>query len=563
MKQQMLTIGAALSLLTLFIVSNCTSSLITTTPIVETEVPKTLTPELTATPKYQGAKLEAENCNYGGIIKSIEAIDDLTVKFSLCVPDNTFLQKIAHGAFAIQPSEYLVKAIPYGNILKRPIGSGPFVFSEWMPGKNIVLKRFDDYWGEKAKIKVLEFQWKTNPEDRYLELISSPVDGIYSPPIKKYPEIKSNKLLKIEKSPAPSIYYLGFNQNYPPFSDVRVRKAILYGIDRKSIFTSFNEDIVPATYFGPCTVEFACLGREWDQFDPKLSKELLVAAGYASGLQIDFVVYQDPKSKLATPNDVEKLIARQLWNNIGVKINFVATTNLQDLLRSGKFNGIWTSGWIYDYPHVSNFLSIKMNPSNPEGFGDIPPEIIETLQKANKAQDVSSEVTRYTEANNLIQDDVTLIPLYYSKNVNAFYEGIKFAHAPVFGSEKFNIMYSPNDLFLFIQGSEPNSLYCNDETMAQDFRVCDQIMESLMGFDIYTGEVVPRLATSCDWNETLLEYTCHLREGVIFHDGTKLDANDVVVSYTAILDATSPLHKGNTGNFEYAKAFWGKLMNEK
>lgn len=563
MKQQMLTIGAALSLLTLFIVSNCTSSLITTTPIVETEVPKTLTPELTATPKYQGAKLEAENCNYGGIIKSIEAIDDLTVKFSLCVPDNTFLQKIAHGAFAIQPSEYLVKAIPYGNILKRPIGSGPFVFSEWMPGKNIVLKRFDDYWGEKAKIKVLEFQWEKNPEDRYLELISSPVDGIASPPIRKYPEIKSNELLKLEKSPAPSIYYLGFNQNYPPFSDVRVRKAILYGIDRKSIFTSFNEDIVPATYFGPCTVEFACLGREWDQFDPKLSKELLAAAGYATGLQVDFVVYQDPKTKLAAPNDDEKLIARQLWNNIGVKVNFVPTSNLQELLRSGKFNGMWIWGWIYDYPHVSNFLSKKLNPSGLEGFGDIPLEIIETLQKANMAQDISSEVTRYTEVNNLIQDDATLIPLYYSQNVNAFYEEIKFAHAPVFGSEKFSVMYSPNDLFLFIQSAEPNSLYCNDETMVEDFRVCDQITEALMGFDIYTGEVVPRLATSCDGNETLLEYTCHLREGVLFHDGTTLDANDVVVSYTAILDASSPLHKGNTGNFEYAKAFWGKLMNEK
>jgi ABC-type transport system substrate-binding protein len=48
---------------------------------------------------------------------------------------------------------------------------------------------------------------------------------------------------------------------------------------------------------------------------------------------------------------------------------------------------------------------------------------------------------------------------------------------------------------------------------------------------------------------------------VLFHDGTTFDANDVVASFTAGLDAASPLHVGNTGVFEYYDYLWNGLIN--
>jgi ABC-type transport system substrate-binding protein len=111
-----------------------------------------------------------------------------------------------------------------------------------------------------------------------------------------------------------------------------------------------------------------------------------------------------------------------------------------------------------------------------------------------------------------------------------------------------------------MQGNEPISLYCADESDGESLRGCGQVVEGLYSYAI-TGEVRPQLATECTSNEDLSVWTCSLREGVLFHDGTTFDANDVVTSYTAGLDASSPLHVGNTGVFEYYDYLWGGLIN--
>ena len=69
------------------------------------------------------------------------------------------------------------------------------------------------------------------------------------------------------------------------------------------------------------------------------------------------------------------------------------------------------------------------------------------------------------------------------------------------------------------------------------------------------------MATECTANDDLSVWTCSLREGVLFHDGSTFDANDVVASFSAGLDASSPLHTGNSGVFEYYDYLWNGLIN--
>ena len=65
------------------------------------------------------------DCANGQILKEIAAVDDLTVKFTLCVPDPAFPQKAAFSAFSIQPKAYLEKAMVDRSILEKPVGTGP------------------------------------------------------------------------------------------------------------------------------------------------------------------------------------------------------------------------------------------------------------------------------------------------------------------------------------------------------------------------------------------------------------------------------------------------------
>jgi ABC-type transport system substrate-binding protein len=106
----------------------------------------------------------------------------------------------------------------------------------------------------------------------------------------------------------------------------------------------------------------------------------------------------------------------------------------------------------------------------------------------------------------------------------------------------------------------PQGLYCADETAPTALLVCSHLAEGLFGFAPNTATVVPVLAEGCEPGADLLLWRCSLRSGVSFHDGTTLDANDVVLSFAAQWDADHPLHRGREGAFQpFIEAFGGLL----
>jgi ABC-type transport system substrate-binding protein len=117
------------------------------------------------------------------------------------------------------------------------------------------------------------------------------------------------------------------------------------------------------------------------------------------------------------------------------------------------------------------------------------------------------------------------------------------------------------DTFVYMQNAEPISLFCADETDGESLSPCQQVTEPLFSYATDSGTVVPRLATACEPNADLTVWSCALRTGVTFHDGSTFDANDVVFSWSVGLDAANPLHVGNTGGFFYYEYLWGGFIN--
>ena len=129
----------------------------TEAPVVATEAPAmTEAPVATEAPAaYEGMMVESPDCDYGGEFKSIEAVDELTVKITLCVPDPAFPSKIAFTSFAIQPAEYLESTGGKGDLLEKPIGTGPYMVESWERGNQLVLKKNPNYWGENTGAETL------------------------------------------------------------------------------------------------------------------------------------------------------------------------------------------------------------------------------------------------------------------------------------------------------------------------------------------------------------------------------------------------------------------------
>ena len=83
----------------------------------------------------------------------------------------------------------------------------------------------------------------------------------------------------------------------------------------------------------------------------------------------------------------------------------------------------------------------------------------------------------------------------------------------------------------------------------------------LLAYEVAGTAIIPSLAEHFEANAELTEWTFHLRPGVTFHDGSALDANDVVLSYAVQWDASNPLHTGRIGSFTYWSGLFGSFLN--
>lgn len=159
------------------------------------------------------AKYEAPNCDYGGEMKSIEAMDDKTVMFTLCSPDPAFPSKIAFSAFGIQSAKHLQATGGGGDLLEKPLGTSAFMLKEWGRGDHITMVPNPNYWGEAPKIKTLIFKWNSEAAARLTALRSGEVDGIDNPDPNDFESIKGDSTLTLYPRQALNVFYVGLNND--------------------------------------------------------------------------------------------------------------------------------------------------------------------------------------------------------------------------------------------------------------------------------------------------------------------------------------------------------------
>ncbi|MBN1201247.1 MAG: peptide ABC transporter substrate-binding protein [Anaerolineae bacterium] len=521
-------------------------------------------PGSTKAQEFEPMVYAAENCDYGGEFLSIEAIDELTVKFTLCRPDPAFPSKVAFSAFAINSADYLEATGGGGDLVDNPIGTGPYMLEEWTRGDNLTLKRFDDYWGDPALTETLVFRWNSEGAARFTELQAGTVDGIDNPTPDDYPAIRESEDLILYDRAGTNTFYIGLNNWVEPLDDVRVRQAIAMGVDRQRIVDNFYPPgSIVATQFMPPTIFGYTPEVSWYDFDPEAGRALLAEAGYPDGFEIELSYRDVFRSYLPEPGRVAEDIAAQLDVNLGITANITVMESgaFIDASDRGELS-MYLLGWGADYPDATNFLDFHFGAGASDQFGDKFDSITEPLKEAAAIADPATRLAIYVKANTAIKENVPMIPVSHAASATAFKASVEGAHASPLGNEYFAVMQVPDqDTLVWMQNAEPIGLYCADETDGESLRACEQINESLLAFEVGGTAVQPALAETYEANEDGTEWTFHLREGVKFHDGSSLDANDVVLSYAVQWDAAHPLHVGRDGSFTYFPGLFDGFLN--
>jgi ABC-type transport system substrate-binding protein len=462
------------------------------------------------------------------------------------------------------PLEFLEATGGGGEELnEKPIGTGPYMVDEWIRGDSLILTRFEDYWREGAPAETAVYRWNQEGAARLVELQAGTVDFITNVSPDDYEAVESDPNLVLVPQDSPNILYLAMTNTFEPFNDPLVRQAIAMGVDRQRIVDNFYpEGSEVASHFTPCSIPNGCEGEEWYEFDPGGARALLAEAGYGDGFETS-IFYRDVFTPyLPEPSLVAAEFQDQLREILGIEAEVVVMESGEFIAESqdGSLDGLYLLGWDADYPHVTNFLDFHFTATNPQ-FGDTHPEIYEVLEEASQIADVAAAAPLYEEANNAIRELVPMVPIAHGALAHAALATVENANYPPFGVNELFRMDPGKDTFVYMQSNEPIGLYCGDQSDVESLRPCQQVVETLFEYGEDSGDVVPELATECTSNEDSTVWVCTLREGVLFHDGSTMDANDVVFSWAVGIDAGNPLHVGNTGGFVYFDYLWDGLMN--
>lgn len=485
-------------------------------------------------------------------IARIEAVDELTVRFTLCVPDPAFTQKLAVTNFAVNDSGWLADAIADGSLTSTMNGTGPLALSAWEQGVQIVLTRNDAYWGDRAASERVVIQWEPESAARLLQLRAGTVDAADNLAPTDAAAISADASLALLTRPGFNTFYLNFNNRYVPLNDVRVRQAIAMALDRQRIVDTFYPTgSTLATHVPPCVIDGACVGDAWYAQDLVAARALLAEAGYTDGLDLTLSLRETPRAYLPDPIAVATDIQAQLAA-VGIRV----TLDVQEAggyigkLLSGELRGASFSAALPDYPEAWNSLGIDFGSSSGPAHGDQYPQLVALLDEAQRSSDPVEREALFAQINNEIRAQVPVVPIANGASLIAARAAVSELVASPVAMERFaTVRVEGSDTFTWLQGGEPAGLYCMDEEDREAVRICAQVMEGLYGYAEGGTTAEPRLVTGCVSSSDGLVVECTLRSGVRFHNGARLDAGDVLDSFAAAWDCAHPLHVGRTGNF--------------
>jgi peptide/nickel transport system substrate-binding protein len=218
--------------------------------------------------------LNAQKQLFDGI-NEVTAIDDTTVEIGLDAPKGSLLSDLAWGDAVI------VSPATAENNATKPVGTGPFRFSNWVQGDRIELARNEDYWGTPAKLDKVTFRFISDPTAAFAAMMAGDVDVFPNfPAPENLAQFSADPRFQVLIGSTEGETIMAINNARKPFDDVRVREALAHAIDRKAIIDGamFGYGTPIGSHFAPHNPAYEDL-TGLSGHDPDKAKALLAEAG--------------------------------------------------------------------------------------------------------------------------------------------------------------------------------------------------------------------------------------------------------------------------------------------
>ncbi|WP_343715290.1 ABC transporter substrate-binding protein [Inquilinus sp.] len=357
------------------------------------------------------------------LLKSIDKVDDYTVKFTLNGPNAPFIANMAMNFASILSAEYadaLQKAGTPEQIDQVPIGTGPFQLVQYQADALIRFKAFDQYWGGKQKLDNLVFVITPDAAVRYAKLQAGECHVMAYPNPADIPAMKSDAALTVLQKPGLNVGYVAINVQKKPYDDVRVRQAVNMAVNKQAIIDAVYQGTGQAAKnpIPPTMWSYDDSIKDYP-YDPEAAKKLLAEAGYPNGFETD--LWAMPVQRPYNPN--AQRIAELMQNDfakVGIKAKVVSYEwgEYRKRAQEGEHQ-LEQIGWSGDNGDPDNFLNnllgcdaARVGGSNTSKWCN--KEFNDLILKAQSISDQAERTKLYQQAQVIFHDQAPWIPIAHS-----------------------------------------------------------------------------------------------------------------------------------------------------
>ncbi len=296
------------------------------------------------------------------LLKSVEKVDNLTVRITLTRPEAPFLADLAVEWAAIQSKEYADQLLKAGTPEKldlEPVGTGPFYLADYRKDTLIRFRAFPFHWAGRPKLDELIFAITPDASARWTKLQKGDCQVMASPAPGDLAAMKEDEKVTVLEQPGLNVSYLAYDTRAKPFGDVRVRRAMNLAINKKALLEAlYGATAIPAT--GPIPPALWSYNKglrvREEPYMPSAAKKLLGEAGYPEGFPTEIWTAPAEAPFNPDPKHAAAMIQADLAK-IGVKaeIRHMDAATLRARLLKGDQQIVLT-GWAVQNGDPDNVL---------------------------------------------------------------------------------------------------------------------------------------------------------------------------------------------------------------
>lgn len=300
------------------------------------------------------------------MVSAVEAVDPTTVKFTLASPRNYFLVLLAGTNMTIFAKKTLEENNGDLRELQVAPGTGAFKFVEHKTAEQWVFERNPEYWDQELPyIDRIEMFHVPAWSDRGTAVLTDQADLSWNVSAETFAEGESRSdIVSVNRLANFGAYWVLFNHNKEPFSDVRVRRAIHLAVSRQNLIKAFGtQELMNLTRWIPYGDPYATAPeaiaelpgyREDKTADLEEAKKLMAEAGFADGIQgLELLAAAGPQAELLAPA-FQDMLARSL--NIQTEIRIIERAQLAEEEKAGNFTIV-----VDTYGHGISDISPRAN----------------------------------------------------------------------------------------------------------------------------------------------------------------------------------------------------------